>query len=81
MTDIAAIAKGLTKAQREALCAMPEAGCEFIPRDFVRQTPTWANLKSHLLIRPVRNEDWGYTALSIVTPLGLAVRQHLQEQE
>ena len=82
MTDIAAIAKGLTKAGRRAVLAL----------DAVRFTPwdkVWRQrrqrIKAHAmgLTEPERLHGGVITMWCNIrlTPLGLAVRQHLQENE
>ena len=67
MTDIAAIAKGLTKAQREALAA-PE---------WSMMAQYNAGIAEPLRFGLLVQDGCGHK----LSALGLSVRQHLQEQE
>lgn len=78
--DIAAIARGLTKAQRDALCSIP-VGEFFTPADHVKQVRTWACLKAKRLLRPIASDHWGKYATSTLSTLGLAVRAYLTQEQ
>jgi hypothetical protein len=69
--DVAEIAAGLTKAQREALVSAFDIGFSFIT--------TFAGGRSAKALhrRGLTNLEWAPSGL---TPLGLAVRAHLQGQ-
>ena len=71
-SDIAKIAAGLTKAQREAILNAEEMG--WWPDNILVRTDvptnTWRKLVDHWLIDPSEHSRR-------LTPLGLAVRAHL----
>lgn len=72
MTDPADIARGLTEAQRAAVLSLPLTGGYLWRGDIVIRKPT-ANVLSRLGIFSGHRDFWRE-----FTPLGLAVRQHLE---
>ena len=67
MTDVAEIARGLTKAQREALSA----------REWSMLRQYKAGILELLHYRLLTNDGLGHT----LTPLGLAVAAHLKDKD
>jgi hypothetical protein len=90
MTDVAKIAAGLTKAQREALLALPALrdADRMHWKGAVTYSNSWRKQAKHT--RALRSLHWvpglveskvsrGETLWRLRKPLGHAVRNHLQE--
>ena len=73
--DIAAIARGLTKAQREAVCGARQMYADNWVIPILRDVRT----KGALIIADLTVQSDVIPA-HILTPLGLAVRAHLMEK-
>lgn len=77
--DLDRIIAGLSEAQRKKLLELPVRRV-FAP-EYFGQWPTLSCLKAKRLINGLKDglPGMGKTALHVVTPTGLAVRQRLQE--
>jgi len=74
VTDVAAIARGLSKSQRWFVTAL--SACWTMPGD-IGANPNHGSNRDHRLIEASTDGDGREYRL---TPLGLAVRNHLTEQ-
>ncbi len=77
--DVEAVAKRLTKAQREALCLLTAEPRYFRPAFTGVRWPTMAVLKSKRLVlaRLAGIEGAGHRAVHYLSDTGLALRAHL----
>lgn len=76
--EVAAIAKGLTKAQREALPLLPESSRPVLPIDVSRVTRD--RLVEKLLLYKQAPASGFVMVRWWLTPLGLAVRAYLERR-
>ena len=72
MTDVAEIARGLTKAQRRTLAESLGSNIVYARRQRTIHALAWANILTTL-------GDWSLKGN--LTPLGLAVRAHLTQEQ